>query len=666
VDLVAGNPGMGLPSGVLQPIDAHAIVGIEPAHGPFRGGQIALIRGNGFSSQVRVWFGDVEVPAEQVTATRSDRIQVTVPAGAPGAVAITTQNADLGSSRRSLVDGYAYDSFFADPDVGPTSGGGTITLVGASTAWDDSTIVLVGNEPCEVVAVRGAPGGPQELDCRAPSGSEGQKSISITSGGVIDTVNGAFSYEPGEVLRGGLSGEPLAARLSVHVTAPGGRPIAGAYVILGSDLDLATLGQPGAAVQRADAEGRAVFAGDFATRPLVTVAARCFQPLSFVDVPVDTVRAELLPVASPDCASGLPQASGGVAVRPVIVRGELVWRGGVEFQRSAWTNVPEAQRENERRAAYIFQPSGDAESRFRLPREESAITPNTPGETGYPFEVVTGGGSRTFYALAGIENRSVNPPRFTAYAMGILRGLFANSGETIEGVAIPMDRTLDQALTLDVTGPAATERGPDFIDVRVAVQISGGFAIFPNALLEAPLQSAASLGLVGLPALLGDLEGARYAIGARAMTGLTRAAPFSVLPMITADNAIRTIVVDDFVPVPTLALGSDDELTWNRELRASWAETGRAVALVHYDIRSGSGLIAWTIAAPPSAVPFRLPDLSRLPEGDLMPGALEAVVSLASLPDFDYATLRADQLRRGTWEAYAADVVSTRYERSPQ
>jgi hypothetical protein len=90
------------------------------------------------------------------------------------------------------------------------------------------------------------------------------------------------------------------------------------------------------------------------------------------------------------------------------------------------------------------------------------------------------------------------------------------------------------------------------------------------------------------------------------------------------------------------------------------------VSLVHYDVRSGAGLVTWSIVAPPTAAPFRLPDLSVLPEGDLVPGAIEIVGSLASLPDVDYSELRSAQMRRGAWAAYATDIASSRYERSAQ
>jgi hypothetical protein len=199
------------------------------------------------------------------------------------------------------------------------------------------------------------------------------------------------------------------------------------------------------------------------------------------------------------------------------------------------------------------------------------------------------------------------------------------------------------------------------------VQVSAGsFAILPNALLETPLQGGTHLGLIGVPALVGELEGARYAIGARAVPDSGLAAPLSVLPMITAENTVGAIVVDNFIPVPTLTVGSSAELAWNRELGTSWSGAGREVSLVHYDVRSGAGLVTWSIVAPPTAAAFRLPNLSLLPEGDLVPGAIEIVGSLASLPEVAYSELRSEHMRRGAWEAYAVDVASSRYERSAQ
>jgi len=661
------DPGLGAP-GELPALDENALFGVEPAHGPFRGGQLAVIRGNGFSSQVRVWFGDVEVPSEQITPTRADRVQVTVPAGTPGRVALVTQIAGDESTRRVLDEAYLYDAFYVEPEQGPMSGGSVITLHGFGTSWDATSSVSIDQQPCEIIEVRGAAGGAQELECRAPAGTEGQKSIAVSTGERVDTVLGGFVYEPGLATPGGLSGAPLAGRLDVHVSAPGGGPLADAYVIVGSDIDLGTLGGPGSNLQQTDEAGHAGLEVS-ADTALVTVAARCFHPRSFVDVPVDTLRVTLDPVATPDCGADPPDFFGGSPTPPVIVRGSLVWAGGVEFQRAGWTNVPDARNPGERRAAYIFQPSGDPEAGFRLPRESDAITTDSPGRTGYDFELVTGAGSRTLYAIAGVENRSENPPRFTAYAMGLLRGIFANPGDTIDGLAINMSRTIDQSLRFDVVGPVPGSKGPDRVAIHAAVQVGGsGYAILPNAELTTPVAGGSGLAIIGLPALVGELEGSQYVLGARAFTGVGRAAPTSVIPLITAAESSQLISVNGFLPVPTLSVGQGPSLAWNGELGVTFDTASDAVSVVRdaisvvrYDVRSGNGLISWAIAAPPTATTFRLPDLSRLPEGGLLAGELEVGVSVASVEGFDYAALTSEQLSRLSWRAYATDAARARY-----
>lgn len=664
-DLLAGDPDGPRPTArdELPEPEPFAVLGVEPAHGSFEGGQLAVIQGYGFGSDVRVWFGDREVPADQVVPARADRVQVNVPPGTPGSVSVTTQNGSDPSTRRALAGAYNYDSFFARPERGPISGGSVITIIGSGTSWDLDTRVAIDGIACELVEVRGGNGAPQELDCRTGASSEGQKNISVTSAGVTATVNGGFVYEPGSVEQGGLAGEPLGSELYVRVVASGGSPIAGAYVILGADYALAELGQAGARVAQTDVAGAATLSGAWTGPQDVTVAAKCYQPLTFVGVPVDTVLAELSPVLSPDCIDQNPSVTGGSSSPPVVVSGELVWRGAVEFQRAGWNNVPAPANENERRAAYILQPGGDPEGVFRLPRESSAVTLDSPGTVGYHFELVTGAGSRTFYAVAGVENRNIEPPRFNAYALGLVRGIFAAPGESVEDVAIAMDRTLDQALTLELTEPGVSSRGPDRLEVRAAVQISeSGFVLLPNLRREVALPGATTTIVVGLPALVGALAGGRYVVGARAVTGPGGSLPHSIVPLITAGDTSLPIGVSGFVAAPALSLGSDDQRTWNRQLGVSWTPSGRNVDLIHYDVRSGSGLINWSVAAPASATSIRLPDLSQLPEGDLLPGTLDVVVSLAGLDEFDYSRLTSRQLRRFAWDAYALDAGNTQYE----
>jgi hypothetical protein len=83
---------------------------------------------------------------------------------------------------------------------------------------------------------------------------------------------------------------------------------------------------------------------------------------------------------------------------------------------------------------------------------------------------------------------------------------------------------------------------------------------------------------------------------------------------------------------------------------------------VLYEVRSGSGLVTWSIAAPPNVAVPRLPDLGKLPSGGLVPGEIDVIVTLASMDEFVYGELSTLQLRRFSWDAYATDVSSSRYD----
>src|SRR5688500_18051252 len=57
------------------PLDPHAVLGANPPHGPFSGGQRVLIQGKGFASDVRVWFGEAEVDPTTIVAIDPTRVQ---------------------------------------------------------------------------------------------------------------------------------------------------------------------------------------------------------------------------------------------------------------------------------------------------------------------------------------------------------------------------------------------------------------------------------------------------------------------------------------------------------------------------------------------------------------------------------------------------------------
>ncbi len=629
----------------------HSVLGVEPAHGPWAGGQLATIRGSGFSSQARVWIGGVEIPRGDVLAVDPARVQVTIPPGSPGAQTVAVQNAEDQSTRAELPGAYTYDSFFAEPSSGPTSGGTRITLRGNATAWSAGTQVLVDLKPCTDVEVKG----PAELQCNVPATSQGSKAIRVTTPDAVAVdVLDAFIYgDTSNGFRGGLSGGALTDQLKVVVLDDyTGSAVADAQVFAGSSL--------GSALHVAtNSQGVAVIQGEaLGPKRSVTIAKKCYQPVSFVDVPVDTVTAYLTPVLSVACVDdGDPPAVGGGGSFAATVRGELVWPDPREFQKADWTNVPTPKSPDEKRAAYLFRFSSDATREFVLPSEGSRVTPDSPGETGYGFSSSTSAGNLSFYALAGIENRTLNPPVFTAYAMGVVRGIATEPGQEVNNLVIPMNIPLDHALAVELSGPKPTVKGPDRVRTSVAIRVGNeGYALLPAGTRTELLPVSGGFNVVGVPPLAGDLLGAAYVAGARAFSGASDGTPRAVLALKGQTSSATPVALNGFVEIPLLKAPAANS-AWNgTQLEFDWAAGGARVDLVVVEITGNSGLLEWTIAVPGATKSVQLPDISSLPDLGLKPGPITLSVSAANIDNFDYGSLVYRQLATRGWSAYATDV----------
>ncbi|HEX7452338.1 MAG TPA: IPT/TIG domain-containing protein, partial [Polyangiaceae bacterium] len=261
----------------LPPSAPHAVLSVDPPHGSFAGGGLALVRGNGFNSNARVWFGDVELDKSAVVPIDPQRIQVTVPAGRAGAVDVSVQNGADDSTRAALTGGYSYDQFYADPGSGPTSGGTLITLKGDGTKWDAKTTIEIDRVACPIASVVSA----TELTCTTPAGTPGSKPIRVTTKDHVQVdVLDAFDYGNSDNgFKGGLSGNTLKANLHVialdNIT---GLALDGATVVVGADLASADILQT-------DKSGVAVDSkAGLGPKRTVTIARKCYQPQTVVDV----------------------------------------------------------------------------------------------------------------------------------------------------------------------------------------------------------------------------------------------------------------------------------------------------------------------------------------------------------------------------------------------
>jgi len=645
----------------------HAVLGVSPPHGPFSGGTLTAIRGNGFASGARVWFGGDEVPSADVLVLDPQRMQVTSPPGDPGAVDVTVQNAEDESTQATLRGGFAYDDFYLEPLTGPTVGGTLVTIHTHAPLFDENTRIEIDLAPCELDELRS----PTELTCRTPPGTPGAKSVrAILGDGETVEVLDAFSYvvDSGG-FRGGLSGEPLDGQVEVLVLDDSaGLAIPGATVLAGEQAEsvLST---------RTDTFGTALIESpDLGDRVTITVAKKCFQPQTFIDVPVKRLTVFLEPVLAPDCGdSGDIPVGGGVPSKLSGISGQLVWPLDGELKMKGFGNVPNPVSENVKQVAYVFRLGSSATDSFSLPSAISAVTPDSVQDVGYSFYLSTPPGNFTLYALAGLEDRSHSPYVFTPYAIGLTRGVAVGPSETRSDVFISVDQTLDHALSVDAVGPKPTSRGPDRMEATLAVEVgSEGYVLLPNGTLSSLLPTEGPFRFVGIPALTGTLTGARYIATASAVTGSAGGTPRSAVGLFatTADNT--PIGLGAFLELPQLRSPASSTV-WDRSSLELTREPGGPTAqLTLVDISSGHGLITWRVVAPGAPDHIVVPDLSAIaPELSLVGGPLAIDVNVASIDDcqpgdarpecFTYARLTSRQLQSRGWRAHAEDVFFATY-----
>lgn len=663
-------PDLGLDDGGFVKTDADigdpfSIEGLSPSHGPFTGGTRALIAGRGFSSKLRVFVGGTEVQAGALLASDPTRAAIETPPGPPGFVDVRIRD-EATAKERVLKNGFYYDAFVVEPSSGATSGGTRIAITGSGTTWSAGTKVAIGGAEClspNVVS-------PTRIECATPASTPGVKDVTVTTpDGKSLQARDAYTYSDStDGYRGGLSGGAISATNGrVKVLAFDsfvGTPILDAYVIAGPSL-------ASGIVKRTGPGGVTEIDGLTDTKVTITVAAECHQPVTFVDVPVDTVTAYLDPVLDLSCAKGDPPSGGGRGGRyGGLVEGQLIFPGGGEFERLGWTTVPNPTRPTERRAAYVFDASTTPSAKFQLPPANEAITPDSVGAAGYKYSLVVYPGNVTVYVVAGLEDRSESPPRFVPYAMGVARGITVPAQTRVQGVDVKMDVLFDHQVTLDPAPPAPGPRGPDRLEASIAVTLgAAGYAILPRGTRTVPLPFDANLPFVGVPSLDRALAGEQYVLGAIAATGPDLQRPASSIARIRTANANTPVVVGGFLGVPVL--GQPGAGTWagdpvTKSMHVSFGGAAGPVDLTVIDVSSGNGLVSWTIVAPGAKKDFDVPDLGALdpappkPVG-LVHGAIGTTVYVARIDDFAYGKLRYGQLSPGAWNAHAVDAMSGAY-----
>jgi hypothetical protein len=621
----------------LEAGPSYAVLGVKPSHGPFLGGTRVEVRGRGFSSHSRVLFGAVEVPASDIVASDPTRLQVTTPAGDPGAADAT------------LTGGFTYDAFYASPDDGATSGGTHVTFLGRGTSWTTGTTATIDGKACLSVTVTDA----THLECISPAGTPGVKSIAVTTpDGTVTTVRDAYTYQDTiDGYRGGLDGAALPGELHVLALDAYGSLVPGASVVVrGIDGAVQT--------KKTDAAGLAAFATP-PTAPLtVTVGAKCLQPQTFDGVNVRSVTAYLDPVMSVACIppEGQPPPSGGKSWRSPVVNGELVWRSGAEFKRGLWTGVAAPQGPSQRRAAYVFVASADALSRFQLPDPSLAVTETSPGTIGYQFSIGAYAGNLTVYAIAGVETRpDGGTPTFEPWMFGVVRGVVVAPESVVDGVMIPMEGSFTRGMTVTPVDAPFSTQGPDRLSTSLVVDLGGGFMPVPWGARDDLLPLSGDLRFVGVPPLTGVLSTSSYSVSVQDVNGGVGSAPMSAI--VRQKTRADSVSVGPFVPIPRVVVPAAST-PWDGHTVQLSVGAG-SFDLLKLTMTSGDGSTTWTVVTPASTRAIELPVLPT--ELGLPPGTVSLGIYAARLDAFDFQRVRYGQLSRYNWNAYAYDIGFGRY-----
>lgn len=629
--------------------DAFAILGLNPSHGPFSGGTRTVLSGRGFPSNLRVWIGGVEVDRSAVLASEPTRAAVTSPPGAPGPAEVRIRD-DRTALERSLPAGFFYDAFAVEPDTGGTSGNTRVLLKGNGTQWAAGTTVDFGGKPCTNVTVADA----THLECITPAGQPGAVDVTVTvPSQPAAQARDAYTYNDSpDGFRGGLSGGILSGSLEVIALDDWtGLPIPGATVIVGGDLSSAKTAQT-------NGQGVAQLSDQSLTgKVTVTLAEKCHQPQTFVDVPVERVTAYLSPRLDLSCASGDPPSVSGKGKDGGVAQGELLFGAMGDVQtRGDWAGVPAATHAGERRAAYVFVATSYLDGSFSLPPASAAVTEQSQGTKGFGYSVAWYPGNNTIYAVAGLEREAPDggTREFDAFAMGVVRGVPMQPKTLTSGVDVPMNLLLSHAVQIAPQPPASTYRGPDRVRGRIALTLGPSlYGFLPQGEALAFLPNPGVMTFTGQPPLIGDLTAESYVLGAAAVSGAAQQPPASVVQKLKTSNANTPIAITGFVPVPTpVAPGAG---AWSG--RHVTVQTSGTFDLLETLVSSGGGLVRWSIHSPANA-DFDVPDLAAAgTKLGLVKGAIATTTYAARVDGFAWSKLRYGWLSSGAWSAFAYDVA---------
>ncbi|UJR81802.1 IPT/TIG domain-containing protein [Sandaracinus amylolyticus] len=638
---------------------------VVPAHGPFVGGNQAILRGTGFTDDAQVTIGGRAVQPADHQLIDSRRLAVIVPAGDVGPADVEVQ---VGDDVVVLEDGYTYDALQVDPARGSIAGGTFVTITGSGTTFAAGDTVIFGRMPCTDVTVVSE----TRITCRTPASSAGEVDVTVrrAADGAETIAEDAFEYyDTSDPLNGGLGGGTISGSLNVTVVDWfTDTPLEGAFVIVGEDLATPHQGL-------SNALGQITFSGPDIVGPLtVHVAKDCYQRTSVVAFDASDVTVFLRmwdPLTLPErCRSDgePPPPTGGRGRNLSFVEGDLIWRGPNEYGPNPWANIPEP-RDGWERVAYVYTTvreiglaNPDPAAGGAHQRVIEVLPDDGTQHLGYPYRILAYPRGMAVYALAGLQERRTGG-RFIPYVMGVARSVLAGPGDTVSGVDIVMDIPLDHYVDVDLgTLPASTPVGPNRFRVQAFLDLGGEGLIRRQVASQdfdtlRRYDAARDFRFVSQPALSGSIADGRYRVTAGWFSGDGDGEPFTYAVRNGVTAVDETVLMPDFLGVPiAVAPSVGQSLPADRILR--WrADGGPTPDLYWLLLFSEDGNLAWEMFVPGTVTSAPMPDLSTIPElFDVPDGAIYWQVRSARIPGFDFDELSYAQLSDRYWSHSARNT----------
>lgn len=635
------------------------VTGIAPDHGPFTGGNRAVVRGSAFTDQALVYVGGRMVQPAETTLVDANSLSVIVPAGEVGLADVSVE---VGEDVVTRKEAYTYNALALDPVSGSIAGGTSVLITVAGAPFGDGLTIEFGGKPCTDLRLVT----PRQARCKTPRGTLGAVDVVASWSGAASPDGDLLARDAYEYLdltdtaRGGFGGGPIDGAINVTVVDFDlGFVVPGAFVLIGDDLKTPLQGFT-------NDRGQVTFSESGLRGPVtVHVAAKCFERASLVAFDASNVTVFIRALIDPACAKlGDPPTGGGRGTSGSLVSGELIFPGSDEFAVNAWDIVPEP-RPDEVRVAYVYttrvrrdlpNPSPEAGGGLSRVVEQTA----EKGERGYAYRIFARPAGLAVYALSGLERPTTG--EFVPYVMGVARGVLTAPGEETSGVDIFMNIPLDRELQVKLADvPKGTVRGPEEFRVQAHLDLGGEGVIVREASgWEIDLQSSFTAGglfrFFAQPALIGTLADTRYQVVAGWYgLGAIDLPPYTEVRVRGVPQASEPVVVDGLLAFARPAAPADGErLPQDRVLR--WDAVGPPPDLYVLSIVDGDGFPAWTQIVPGSLTESTLPDLATVKGiGDLARGFLLWELRAVKIEDFDYTTFHYGFLSDRAWSHTAVD-----------